>query len=156
MLQNNKLKTIGIMLLSLSLIFFTQWVKTIKNPASMPATVNTAIGLLLLGLFAFVGILLRDLTLNIKYLKSFPVIGWVSIVSLCSCLIFTGIIKYINEIDFLSLTTPVLAFAGISVANRLGSLKKLSWKIVVVGCFVFVGTYLCSALIAELGLYIAR
>lgn len=63
---------------------------------------------------------------------------------------FPRIIDFINAIDFLSLTTPVLAFAGISVANKLDTLKSLSWKIVIAGCFVFIGTYLGSALVADL------
>lgn len=156
MIKNKWIKTKGIMLLSLSLILFTQWAKHIKNPESMPVTRNTVIGLLCLGLFAFLGIFLREQCSNIKGLGTFPVIGWVSVISLCSCLAIPSIIQFINEIDFLSLTTPVLAFAGISVANRLDSLKKLSWKIIIVGCFVFIGTYLCSAIIAEIGLHLFK
>lgn len=146
---NDWKKMIAIIFLSLALIFFTQWVKTIKNPESLAPTLETAIGLLFLGFFAVVGIFIKEKFANVKHFSSFPVMGWVCLVSLGFCVAFPKIIDYINAIDFLSLTTPVLAFAGISVANKLEALKELSWKAVIVGCFVFIGTYLGSALVAH-------
>ncbi|MDO5028748.1 MAG: hypothetical protein Q4E36_05730 [Bacillota bacterium] len=146
---NNWKKAVGIIFLSLTLILFTQWVKTIKNPESLAPSLDTVIGLLFLGLFAIIGMWVKEKLVNVKYFSSFPVMGWVCIVSLGFCMAFPKIIDYINAIDFLSLTTPVLAFAGISVANKLETLKSLSWKIVIVGCFVFIGTYLGSALVAH-------
>lgn len=55
----------------------------------------------------------------------------------------------IKKVSFLSLTTPILAYAGISIGKDLGALKKTGWRIVVVAIFVFVGTYIGSAVIAE-------
>lgn len=69
--------------------------------------------------------------------------------------VFPKSINYINAVDFLSITTPILAFAGISVANRLEKIKSISWKIAIVGVFVFIGTYLGSALISQLALSLA-
>jgi putative effector of murein hydrolase LrgA (UPF0299 family) len=59
------------------------------------------------------------------------------------------IMKYVNEISFMSLTTPVLAYAGLSLAKELDALKESGWKLVVVAIFVFVGTFLGSAIIAD-------
>jgi putative effector of murein hydrolase LrgA (UPF0299 family) len=63
---------------------------------------------------------------------------------------FSGtIMKYVNEINFMSLTTPVLAYAGLSLAKDLDALKESGWKLVVVSIFVFIGTFIGSALIAD-------
>jgi hypothetical protein len=59
------------------------------------------------------------------------------------------IMKYVNEINFMSLTTPVLAYAGLSLAKDLKLLKESGWKLVVISIFVFIGTYLGSIVIAD-------
>lgn len=56
----------------------------------------------------------------------------------------------IKKVSFLSLTTPILAYAGVSIGKDLGALKKTGWRIVVVAIFVFIGTYIGSAVIAEM------
>jgi len=56
----------------------------------------------------------------------------------------------IKKVSFLSLTTPILAYAGVSIGKDLGALKKTGWRIVVVAIFVFIGTYIGSACIAEI------
>lgn len=58
--------------------------------------------------------------------------------------------------NFLSITTPILTFAGISVANRLADLRKTSWRVAIVAIFVFTGTYLGSAIVSEIGLAFTR
>jgi len=85
----------------------------------------------------------------------FGVLGWVSMVSLVACIIFPQVIEAVNSIDFLSITTPILTYAGISVADRLKDLRKVSWKIVIVGIFVFLGTYLGSAILAQIGFFLS-
>lgn len=59
------------------------------------------------------------------------------------------IMSYVSHINFMSLTTPVLAYAGLSLAKDLGALKATGWKIVVVSIFVFIGTFIGSATIAD-------
>lgn len=155
--SNYIIKNILILILSLSLILFTQWIKVLKYGDKGPKiTSYTFIGLFLLGLFAVIGIAIQKLLSNckIKIIRDFPILGWVSITSLFFCMMSNEIIKAINAVDFLSITTPILTYAGISVANRLGDLKSLSWKIAITGIFVFIGTYLGSALLAQFGLFI--
>lgn len=71
------------------------------------------------------------------------------------CMIFPTAIKWINGVNFLAITTPILTFAGISVADRLTDISKMSWKIVIVGIFVFLGTYLGSGILAQAALYLS-
>ena len=157
-MKNNKMeewiKTILILLMSLSFILIAQFVKILKNPErSMPITGDTFLGLLVLGGITIIGIVIQKLLQNqpIKILKEFPTLGWVSITSLVFCFVFPFAIKAIHAVDFLAITTTILTFAGISIANKLGDLKKVSWKIIIVGMFVFIGTYFGSAVIAQIG-----
>lgn len=71
-------------------------------------------------------------------------------------MISTEVIKAINSVDFLSITTPILTYAGISVANKLETLRGLSWKVAITGIFVFIGTYLGSATLAQFGLFLSN
>lgn len=146
-----------ILLLSVGLILFTQSIKLLKNPDPTPVTVWTLYGLMSLWVFSMIGIVISDLMKHVRlsFIRDFPILGWVSITSLLFCLVSDFFVKAIQSVDFLSITTPILTFAGISVANRLGDLRKTSWKIAVVAVFVFSGTYIGSALLAQLGLYLA-
>ncbi|BAC14743.1 hypothetical protein [Oceanobacillus iheyensis HTE831] len=157
LLSNKYIKYGLIILLSVGLIMFTQEIKHVKDPNSMPVTGMTVLGLGVLWLFSMIGIFISDLVnkTSISILREFPVLGWVSIVSLLMCLLSDFFIQAIQAVDFLSITTPILTFAGISVANRLVDLKNTSWRVAIVAVFVFTGTYIGSALIATLGLYLA-
>ena len=150
----NKYAHFGLVIvLSLVFILFTQQVKLWKNPDSTPIQALTFVGLGFLWLFSMLGILISDLTKKIKvqFIQDFPILGWVSIVSIVFCLMSNFIVEAILAVDFLSITTPVLAFAGISVANQLVDLTKTSWKILIVAIFVFSGAYLLTTIVAQIG-----
>ncbi|HBK85354.1 MAG TPA: DUF340 domain-containing protein [Firmicutes bacterium] len=57
--------------------------------------------------------------------------------------------KYVGEVQFLALCTPILAYAGISIGKDLGSFKEQSFKIIIVTFLTFIGTYVGSAIIAQ-------
>ena len=143
-----------ILLLSISFVLFVQWIKLIRNPKSTPITTDTFIGLGMLWLSSLLGIVISMLMKKVpwKIIQGFPILGWVSIVSLIFCLISPYCVRVINAVDFLSLTTSVLAFAGISVTHRLKELTKISWKILIVAIFVFFGMYFMDTLISQIAL----
>lgn len=58
-----------------------------------------------------------------------------------------------GKINFLSLATPVIALAGLSIARNLPVFRRLGWRIVVVSLCANAGTFLGATLIAE---YFAR
>ncbi|MHC5252292.1 hypothetical protein ACYRFS_11670 [Listeria kieliensis] len=155
-LQHKYIKFGLVLLLSIALILFTQQVKLWKNPEGTPISMDTFIGLFVLWGFSFIGILVSDIMKKapVNILKSFPVLGWVSLVSLIFCLSSNFFVQAIAAVDFLSITTPILAFAGISVADHLIDLSKTSWKVAIVAIFVFIGTYLGSAILSQLGLWV--
>lgn len=56
----------------------------------------------------------------------------------------------INQVQFMSLTTTVLALAGFAVARKLPMFRRLGWRIVLVSLTAATGAFIGSATIAEL------
>jgi len=102
---------------------------------------------LALSLFALI---MKDLFPNLK----FPAFAWASLSALILSMPFMPthdfFMKLNEHVEFLGTTTPILAFAGISVGNKIEKLKKLSWKVVLVAIFVFMGTFFGSAIVAQI------
>lgn len=57
--------------------------------------------------------------------------------------------KYVSEVQFLALCTPILAYAGISIGKDLDTFKTQGLKIVTVTILALTGTYVGSAIIAQ-------
>ena len=55
----------------------------------------------------------------------------------------------VKKVGFLQLCTPILAYVGIAIGKDLDTFAKNGWRIVVVACVVFTGTFICSAFIAQ-------
>lgn len=126
------------------MILIGQWLGYGLNPiASIPGT------LVVLAL-AMVALIIRELTPKLQ----FPAFAWASMIALLLSMPFMPtskiFLEYTNQVNFLGTTTPILAFAGISVGNKVQQLKKLSWKMFVVAIFVFAGTYFGSAIVAQI------
>ena len=61
------------------------------------------------------------------------------------------LVARLENVDFLALATPVLAYAGLAITrNEVSTFRQSGWKIVVVALFVFIGTYVGSAAIAQI------
>ena len=60
------------------------------------------------------------------------------------------ILKYIDQVGFLATTTPILAYAGVSIGLSVAKITKMSWKLVIIACVVFLGTFFGSAIIAQI------
>lgn len=105
-------------------------------------------GMLILVAIAAAGIILADV-LPIKI----PSVAY--IVTLSTILTVPGfpgaevISGYVSKVNFLALATPILAYAGIYTGKNLDSLKKTGWRIFVLAIFVMIGTYVGSAVIAD-------
>ncbi len=105
-------------------------------------------GALILVLISLAGIALAEII-------PFKIPSVAYIVTLSTILTVPGVpgaefISYhVSKVNFLALTTPILAYAGIYTGKNLDSLKKTGWRIGVVSIFVMLGTYLFSALIAQ-------
>lgn len=106
-------------------------------------------GILIVILIAFIALTIKDSFPKLQ----FPAFAWASLIALILSMPFMPtanlFLKYTDQVNFLGTTTPILAFAGISVGNKIEKLKKLSWKVFIVAIAVFIGTYFGSALVAQ-------
>lgn len=71
------------------------------------------------------------------------------IVSIPSLPISSFFSSQIGTVEFMPLCTPLLAFAGISVGDKIEQLKAMSWKIVIIAVVVFTTIFFACALIAQ-------
>lgn len=82
-----------------------------------------------------------------------PAFAWATLLALLLSIPYSPVsevfMHYTNRIDFLATTTPLLAFAGLSVGNSLDKLKSLSWRIVIVSLLVFTTAFFGAAFVAQ-------
>ena len=85
--------------------------------------------------------------------KNLPAIAYISLVAIIVTIPgFPGAefaYASMNKIGLLPLCTPILAYAGISLGKDFGTFKSQGLPIVCVALLTFVGTYVGSAVIAE-------
>jgi hypothetical protein len=86
--------------------------------------------------------------------RKMPVVLWVSLIGMALAYpAFPGaatMAALTGKINFLALATPILAFAGLSVAKDIPMFRRLGWRIVVVSLLANTGTFLGATLIAQL------
>ena len=59
------------------------------------------------------------------------------------------IVTNISKVELMALCTPILAYAGIAIGKDLDEFKKQGVKIIIVSILTFIGTFVGSAVIAE-------
>ncbi|MBD7909077.1 hypothetical protein [Sporosarcina gallistercoris] len=106
-------------------------------------------GMITLIVICLAGFILRELIP-----VNFPSIAYISLIGvLVSMPWFPGsekVVEWTTEVQLLALATPILAYAGIAIGRSLTDFVKLGWKTIVVATLVMLGTFLGSAVIAEL------
>lgn len=108
----------------------------------------------LLGVLVIIVIGLSGMAVSqLPGLNKLPMVFWISIVAIIISLPgFPGsawVIQTTKKVQFLAVTTPILAYAGLSLGKDIELFKKLSWKIVPVTLAVMTGTFLFAAIIAQ-------
>lgn len=82
-----------------------------------------------------------------------PSLIWVSVVGVLISMPYSPVATVVNplvaKIGILPVVTPVLAYAGLSLAKDLPILKALGWRIVVVSLLANAGAFLAGAVIAQ-------
>jgi hypothetical protein len=59
------------------------------------------------------------------------------------------VVSLTGKINFLALTTPILAFAGLSIAKDMPAFRRLGWRIVVTSLSATAGTFIAATVIAQ-------
>ena len=127
---------------------FFSWIANIIN--INPPLASSAVGVFVLVVLASIGIFLS----MVPVLNKLPMVFWVSIVAVAvSVPGFPGgefVMQHTNNVSFLALTTPLLAYAGLSIGKDMETFKKQGFAIICVALCTFFGTYIGSAVIAQL------
>lgn len=110
---------------------------------------SSLLGVLVIIVIGLIGMVVSQ----VPGLNKLPMVFWISIVAIIISLPgFPGsawVIQITKKVQFLAVTTPILAYAGLSLGKDIELFKKLSWKIVPVTLAVMTGTFLFAAIIAQ-------
>lgn len=119
-----------------------------------PDLAGSAVGVFFLVVLATIGIFLSKLPL----LGKLPMVFWVSIVAVVVSIPgFPGgafVLSYTKQVSFIALTTPLLAYAGLSAGKDMEAFKALSWRIIPVALAVAAGSFICATVLAEIMLHL--
>ncbi len=111
------------------------------------------IGMLILCAMTIVGMVLeRELPFNVSSIIYISLIGL--ILSLPFMPTSEIIVYYVSQIDLTVICTVFLAYVGIAVGKDWDKFKKIGWRGVIITMFVITGTYVCSAVIANIVLIV--
>ncbi len=137
-----------IMLIIAAVALIGNWVSS-KFTASFAESLP---GILILFGIAFVGTTLARL-IPVKI----PAVIWITVIGILLAIEGSPTAPYVTEavgkIGLLPLATPVLAYAGVNIGKDWAEFKKIGWRGILVTLCVMVGTFVGSAVIANIILH---
>ncbi len=106
-------------------------------------------GMLVLILISIVGLILG------KWIPvKIPAVAYISLIAIIVSIPgvpgAAKVVEWTTQVNMLAITTPILAYAGIAIGRSWADFRKLGWKSIIVGICVLLGTFLGSAVIAEI------
>lgn len=140
----NMAQTLVALLVMSAILLIINWVGTGINPLeALP-------GMLIIFGFCALGVIIGKV---IPF--KIPAIAWISVVAILFGLPFMPTDSYVlaatDKLGLLPLITPALAYAGIAISKREVELfKKSGFKIAIVALLTFTGTFVGSAVIANI------
>lgn len=134
----------------ISAIFLTAAIGLVGNQIATKVPIAESLpGMALLIVCIFAGMAVSKIGRRLGV----PALIWVSVVGVLLSMPYSPLAQTVNplvaKIGILPLVTPVLAYAGLSLAKDLPILKALGWRIVVVSLLANAGAFLASAVIAQ-------
>lgn len=140
-----------IFVISASITMVGNCINTItdKNPDTYVSVLEGIPGLLILLGIAFAGSILGML------IPKIPAVIWITILGIILAMPYntiTGpvVAEQVGKLGLLSTSAPILAYAGVSIGKDWIEFKKIGLKGVLVALLVIVGTYVGSALVAQI------
>ncbi|SMG02986.1 DUF3100 domain-containing protein [Burkholderia singularis] len=86
--------------------------------------------------------------------RKLPAVCWVSFIAMFVTSPWCPFGAYFAELsarnDFMGVVTPMLAFAGLSIAKDIPAFRRLGWRIVLVSLVANAGTFLGATLVAQI------
>ena len=116
---------------------------------------DSIIGVLLLSAIALVGLTISNFMSRFVKLPSMMYVSLLGLLLACPVSPVKDIIvETTTPVAFLAPATALGAFAGISLGKDLKEFAKMGWKLVLITLFVITGTFIFSALVADVVLKI--
>lgn len=116
---------------------------------------DSIIGVLLLSAISLVGLTISNFMSRFIKLPSMMYVSLLGLLLACPVSPVKDIvIETTTPVAFLAPATALGAFAGISLGKDLKDFAKMGWKLVLITLFVITGTFIFSALVADVVLKI--
>ena len=116
---------------------------------------DSIIGVLLLSAISLVGLTISNFMSRFIKLPSMIYVSLLGLLLACPVSPVKDIIvETTTPVAFLAPATALGAFAGISLGKDLKEFAKMGWKLVLITLFVITGTFIFSALVADVVLKI--
>ena len=116
---------------------------------------DSIIGVLLLSAISLVGLTISNFMSRFVKLPSMIYVSLLGLLLACPVSPVKDIIvETTTPVGFLAPATALGAFAGISLGKDLKEFAKMGWKLVLITLFVITGTFIFSALVADVVLKI--
>lgn len=140
-----------ILTISAVLILIGNMINTItdKNPDTFVSVLAGIPGILILFAIAFAGTVLGNVFPKV------PTAIWITLIGVLVAMPYNTItapfvVEQVNKIGLLPTCTPILAYAGVSIGKDWTEFKRIGWRGILVAIFVMIGTYVGSAIIAQI------
>lgn len=99
-----------------------------------------------------VAVMIGDLIYHVTGRK-LPAVCWISFIAMAMTFPATPysaeVAALTGKVNFLAMITPMLTFAGLSLAKDVPAFRRLGWRIVVVSLLANAGVFLAAAVIAQ-------
>lgn len=116
---------------------------------------DSIIGVLLLSAISLVGLTISNFMSRFVKLPSMIYVSLLGLLLACPVSPVKDIVvETTTPVAFLAPATALGAFAGISLGKDLKEFAKMGWKLVLITLFVITGTFIFSALVADVVLKI--
>ena len=140
-----------ILCISCTIVIFGNTVNTLTdaNKEAWLSPLANIPGVLILLIISLIGLILAELIPQVH------VSIWITLIGVLLAMPYntvTGpfVAAEVGKIGLLPLATPILAYAGISAGKDLDTFKKQGFAIVCTALIAFIGTYIGSAIIAQI------
>ena len=112
---------------------------------------DSIIGVLLLSAISLIGLTISKFMSRFVKLPSMMYVSLLGLLLACPVSPVKDIVvETTTPVAFLAPATALGAFAGISLGKDLKDFTKLGWKLVLITLFVITGTFIFSALVADI------
>ena len=112
---------------------------------------DSIIGVLLLSAISLIGLTISKFMSRFVKLPSMMYVSLLGLLLACPISPVKDIVvETTTPVAFLAPATALGAFAGISLGKDLKDFTKMGWKLVLITLFVITGTFIFSALVADI------